>query len=133
MTRVKLSEIRDLLDATVLVGDDKLNISVSFSCAGDLMSDILRGATEGTLLVTGLNNIQVIRTAVIVGVAAVILVRKKQPDETLIAHARKHGLPLLSTPCTMFSACGRLYTKGLRGVEKLVYRSGLRKGTTENP
>jgi predicted transcriptional regulator len=133
MTSVKLSEIRDLLDATVQVGDDKLNTSVSACCAGDLMSDILRGATQGTVLVTGLNNIQVIRTAVIVGVAAVILVREKLPDETLIAHARKHGLPLLSTPCTMFSACGRLYQKGLRGVEKLVYKSGLKKGTTENP
>ena len=120
MTPVKLSEIKDLLDATVLVGDDMLNISVSGSCAGDLMSDILRGATEGTVLVTGLNNIQVIRTEVIVGVAAVILVRKKRPDETLIAHARKHGLPLLSTPCTMFSACGRLYEKGLRGVDSQV-------------
>jgi len=120
MTPVKLSEIKDLLDATVLVGDDKLNISVSGSCAGDLMSDILRGATEGTVLVTGLNNIQVIRTAVIVGVAAVILVRKKKPDDTLIAHAREHGLPLFSTPRTMFTACGKLYEKGLRGVEKQV-------------
>ena len=117
MTPVKLSEIRDLLDATVLVGDDRLDISVTGSCAGDLMSDILRGATDGAVLVTGLNNIQVIRTAVIVGVAAVIMVRNKQPDENLIAHARKHELPLLSTPCTMFSACGRLHKKGLRGVE----------------
>ena len=117
-TPVKLSEIRDLLEATVLVGDDKLDISVGGSCAGDLMSDILRGATDGTVLITGLNNIQVIRTAVIVGVAAVVLVRKKQPDETLIAHARKHGLPLLYTPFTMFTACGRLYEKGVRGVEK---------------
>lgn len=118
MTPVKLSEIKDLLDATVLVGDDKLDISVSGSCAGDLMSDILRGATDGTVLVTGLNNIQVIRTAIIVGVAAVILVRKKAPDETLVVHAREHGLPLLSTPCTMFTACGKLYEKGLQGVEE---------------
>ena len=120
MTPVKLSEIRELLDANLLVGDNKLNISVSGCCAGDLMSDILRGATEGTVLVTGLNNIQVIRTAVIVGVAAVILVRNKEPDETLITHARKHDLPLLSTPYTMFSACGRLYERGLRGVEQKV-------------
>ena len=117
MTPVKLSEIRDLLNATVLVGDDKLEISVTGCCAGDLMSDILRGATEGTVLVTGLNNIQVIRTAVIVGVAAVVLVRKKLPDETLVAHARKHGLPLLSTPCTMFSACGRLFEIGIQGID----------------
>ena len=120
MTPVKLTEIRDLLDATVQVGDDKLDTSVSACCAGDLMSDILRVVTQGTVLVTGLNNIQVIRTAVIVGVAAVVLVRKKLPDEALIAHARRHELPLLSTPCTMFSACGRLYEKGLRGVEKQV-------------
>jgi predicted transcriptional regulator len=120
MTPVKLSEIKDLLNATVLAGGEKLNISVTGACAGDLMSDILRGATEGTVLITGLNNIQVIRTAVIVGVAAVILVRKKTPEESLIAHACKHGLPLLSTPCTMFTACGRLYKTGLRGVEKQV-------------
>lgn len=120
MTPVTLLEIKDLLNAVVLAGDDKLDISVAGSCAGDLMSDILRGVTEGTVLVTGLNNIQVIRTAVIVGVAAVILVRNKEPDESLIAHAREHGLPLLCTPYTLFTACGRLYEKGLRGVEKPV-------------
>ena len=120
MTPVTLSEIKDLLKAAVLVGDDKLDTSVAGSCASDLMSDILRGATEGAVLITGLNNIHVIRTAVIVGVAAVILVRNKEPDESLIAHARKHGLPLLCTPYTMFTACGRLYEKGLRGVEKQV-------------
>jgi hypothetical protein len=89
----------------------------------DLMSDMLTGPTSGVLLLTGLNNIQVIRTSVIAGVAAVVLVRGKRPGPEMIAQAREHGLPLLSTGFTMFSACGRLFARGLRGVEKKADRA----------
>jgi len=82
------------------------------------MSDLLTGPTNGAVLLTGLNNIQVIRTSVIAGVAAVVFVRGKRPSLEMINHANKHDLPLLSTNFTMFSSCGRLFAKGLRGVEK---------------
>jgi predicted transcriptional regulator len=113
----KLADIKDMLRAEVIVGHDKLDVPVETGTASDLMSDILRGPTAGSVLLTGLNNLQVIRTSAIAGVAAVVLVRDKEPSQEVIEQAKEHGLPLLSTPFTMFSACGRLYSKGLRGVE----------------
>jgi predicted transcriptional regulator len=81
------------------------------------MSDMLRGPTHGSLLITGLNNIQVVRTSVISGVAAVVFVRGKRPNPEIVAHAREHELPLLSTPFSMFTTCGKLFSEGLQGVE----------------
>ncbi len=113
---MKLSEVKETLDALVLVGHDKLDIQVAGGAAADLMSDLLRIPKEGSLLLSGLNNIQVIRTSVIAGMAAVVLVRGKKPDPDMIEHAREHELPLLSSPFNMYSACGRLYSKGLKSI-----------------
>ena len=113
---MKLSEVKETLDASVVVGHDKLDIQVTGGAAADLMSDLLRNPKEGALLLSGLNNIQVIRTSVIAGMAAVVLVRGKKPDPDMVEHAREHGLPLLSSPFNMYSACGRLYSKGLKGI-----------------
>jgi hypothetical protein len=65
---------------------------------------------------SGLNNMQVIRTALIAGAAAVVLVRGKEPDLEMVSKARSHGLPVLSSPFTMFAACGRLFQQGLPGI-----------------
>jgi predicted transcriptional regulator len=119
---MKLADIKETLHAEVIVGHEDLNEHVTAGTGSDLMSDILRGPTSGVLLLTGLNNIQVIRTAVIAGVKAVVLVRGKMPSSEMINHARDHKLPLLSTPFTMYSSCGRLFGKGLRGVEQKVSR-----------
>ncbi|MBW1779960.1 MAG: hypothetical protein JRL30_04405 [Deltaproteobacteria bacterium] len=91
---------------------------VTRGTASDLMSDMLTGKNSGVVLLTGLCNVQVIRTSVIADVSAVILVRGKRPTQEMIIQAREHGLPLLSTPFTMFTSCGRLFAKGLRGVEE---------------
>ena len=116
---LKLSEIKETLKAKVILGEDKFETEVIAGAASDLMSDLLRGPTKtGVVVLSGLNNIQVIRTSVIAGVAAVVFVRDKEPDEDMIAQARKHELPLMSTPFTMYTACGRLFRKGLRGVEQ---------------
>ena len=115
---MKLSDIKEILKARILVGEHKLDSPVSSGTASDLMSDMLRGPTAGALLLTGLNNIQVIRSSVISGVVAVVLVRDKDPSVEMITLASEHDLPLLSTPFTMYSACGRLFREGLRGVEK---------------
>jgi len=114
---MRLADIKETLRAEVIVGHDNLDIPVKAGTGSDLMSDILRGPTNGAILLTGLNNIQVIRTSVIAEVVAVILIRDKKPTQEMASLARKHGLPVLSTPFTMFSSCGRLFNKGLRGVE----------------
>jgi predicted transcriptional regulator len=114
---MKLFEVRDILKAKVTYGEEKLDMVVQAGAGGDLMSDILRGSKEGVLVLSGLNNIQLIRTAVIAGVSALVLVRGKEPDEEMKKQAAEHGLPLLTTPFTMFTACGRLFRAGLRGVD----------------
>ena len=114
---MKLSEAKDILRAKVASGEDKMDMAVQAGAGGDLMSDILRGSKEGVLVLSGLNNIQLIRTALIAGASAVVLVRGKEPDAEMKSQAAQHGLPLLSTPFTLFTACGRLFRAGLRGVD----------------
>ena len=113
-----MADIKDLLHAKVVVGEDKLDMPVKAGSASDLMSDMLTGQNSNVVLLTGLCNVQVIRTSVIAGVAAVVLVRGKQPTPEIIAQAKEHGMPLFSTPFTMYTSCGRLFSKGLRGVEQ---------------
>ena len=113
---MKLSEIKEILGADIILGHDKLEIEVTGGAAGDLMSDLLRNPKEGALLLTGLTGIQVIRTSVIIGMAAVVFVRGKQPDSEMKEYAQSHGLPLLSSQFNMYSSCGKLFTKGLKSI-----------------
>ena len=87
-----------------------------YSCrASDLMSDVLSFHGVGALLLTGLTNSQVVRTAGVADIAAICFVRGKQPEPETVRLAQEEGLPLLVTPLMMFEGCGRLYAKGLRG------------------
>ena len=81
----------------------------------DLMSDVLAFIEPDAMLLTGLTDAQSVRTARIADVAAVVYVRGKPPSEDGVALAREGKLPLLLTPLTMYEACGRLYSAGLRG------------------
>ena len=114
-----LAEIKEILRAKVIFGNEMLATEVIAGAASDLMSDLLTGPEKtGVLVLSGLNNIQVIRTAVIAGVSAVVLVRDKEPNDDVVDHAREHGLPIMSTPFSMYTACGRLLRQGLRGVDQ---------------
>jgi len=113
---MKLSEIKEILEANVLVGEENLDIQVTGGAASDLMSDLLRNPKEGSLLLTGLTSIQVIHTSIIAGMAAIVFVRGKKPSEDITKLARENELPLLSTQFNMYSSCGRLFSKGLRSV-----------------
>ena len=115
---MELAEIKEALKAKIIVGEDKLGMGIEAGAGGDLMSDLLRRPMDGVVVLSGLNNLQVIRTAIIAGVAALVLVRGKEPDRQMVSEARSHGLPVLSTPFTMFTACGRLFKQGLRGIDQ---------------
>lgn len=117
---MKISEIIEILEANLIVGHDKCDLQIEAGFGSDLMSDMLNRATGGVLLLTGLTNIQVIRASVISGVTAVVFVRGKQPCDDIIAQARNHEIPIMTTPFTMFTACGKLYEHGLRGIEDKV-------------
>jgi predicted transcriptional regulator len=104
-----------------------LDTEVLAGCGSDLMSDVLRFMKPGTLLLTGLTNIQVVRTAEIAEARAIVFVRGKIPDKKTIELAREKGIPLMSTNLYMFEACGKLYANGLRGVSEIGYKPEVRE------
>lgn len=112
---MKLEEVRRILDAEVVSGKNHLDTEVNMACGADLMSDVLAFIKQGSLLVTGLTNPQVVRTAEMVDVKAICFVRAKKPGPDTIRLAESKGIPLLMTELPMFEACGRLYTEGLPG------------------
>ena len=112
---MKLSEVRDILDAEIIVGEDSLDLEVQTAFGADLMSDVLAFAKAGSLLLTGLTNTQVIRTANVLDIAAIILVRGKKPSSETITLASELKIPILATKYILFETAGRLYMKGIVG------------------
>jgi predicted transcriptional regulator len=103
-----IAEVREILGADVLNGND-LSAKVVEVGAADLLSDVLAMSKTGSLLLTGLVSMQVIRTAVIADLCGVVFVRGKNPGSEILALAQESNIPVLGTPLTMFEAAGRLY------------------------
>jgi predicted transcriptional regulator len=118
---VKLGDIRDILDAEVIVGHDKMDTQIQTAFGADLMSDVLAYARAGCLLVTGLSNIQAVRTAYALDIAAIVICRGKTLDEKFIEVATELGIPILCTAFIMFESCGRLYRAGLTGCVREIF------------
>ena len=114
---MKISEIRDILQATVLVGEDKLDEVVDAGGGADSMDDVLDAIAEGSVLLTGVITEQNLRSVKLAGVGAIVIVRGKKPEKSLVDLARSYNIPLLQTHYSMFVACGRLYLNGLRGLD----------------
>ncbi len=114
---MRITEIRDILDAAVLCGDEHLDRIVVGGGGADLMDDVLAAVAEGAVLLTGLTTEQVLRTAKIAGVSAIVFVRGKKPEASEISLAKAYAIPLLLTRYSLFVACGRLYMNGLRGLD----------------
>lgn len=112
---MKLREMKEILSAEVLVGSDSMDVEVRDAFAADLLSDVLAFAKEGTLLITGITNPQVIRTAEMLELIGIVFVRGKKPDQDSIKLAQIKKVPLLSTRYIMFETCGRLFRNGLVG------------------
>lgn len=113
---MKLSEIRDILDAEVLVGDEFLDREVYSAFGSDLMSDVLAFINEKTILLTGLTNPQVIRTAEVADLFAIVFVRGKKPSKDLLDLALERDITIMTTQYTLYTTSGKLYENGLRGV-----------------
>jgi predicted transcriptional regulator len=114
---MKLLEIRDALKATVLYGNDLLENRVNAAGGADLMDDILSAKARGSVLLTGLTTEQVIAAAKQNGFDAVVFVRGKKPGGQALEMAKQYNMPVLQTQHSLFVACGRLYMKGLRGLD----------------
>jgi predicted transcriptional regulator len=121
---MNLREVCKILEAEIVWGAELLDRSAISVCGADLMSDVLAFTKDQTLLLTGLTNIQVVRTAEVSDLVGIIFVRGKRPNVELIQLAQSKGIPLLVTDHPMFEACGLLYAQGLKGCSQRVVKSG---------
>ncbi len=110
---MKIKEVVSILDAIVYCGEELFDFELASACGADLMSDVLAFVKDQPILLTGLLNVQVIRTADMMDINCVVFVRGKKPESDIVELARERGIAVLSTPYTMYSACGRLYSSGL--------------------
>jgi hypothetical protein len=108
-----------VLEAEPLSRGVDLNVDLQTAFAADLMSDVLALARPGTLMITGLTNIQIMRTASVVDTPAVVFVRGKRPPRETIDLAEKLGIPSIITSKTMFEACGLLYQAGIKPISRV--------------
>lgn len=112
---MKISMIRDLLDAEVLCCEDCLDSDVYSACGSDMMSDVLAYVKDQAVLLTGLVNPQVIRTAEMMDMVCIVFVRSKRPTEAMISMAEDDGIVMMASDKRMYDACGTLYVNGLIG------------------
>ena len=111
-----IADMVSVLHARVLSGEERLATPVYTACCSDLMSDVLAFVNEKTVLITGLTNHHVLRTADMLDLKCLVFARGKVPGEELLEQAQEQGLVVMTTRETAFTACGLLYQAGLRGV-----------------
>lgn len=114
---MKIKEISEILNAEILTGLNNGEKDIQYGFASDLMSDVLAYANSESLLVTGLNNAQVIRTAEMMDISTVLLVRGKKPCKEILELAQENSVTVLATNYTMFKTCGLLVVNGMKGIE----------------
>ncbi len=112
---MKISTMKELLGANVVCCEENVGKHVYSACGSDMMSDVLAFVKDQAVLLTGLVNSQVIRTAEMMDMVCIVFVRSKLPTQEMIDLARESGIVLLTTDRRMYDACGILYTNGLIG------------------
>lgn len=110
---MKASEVARLLNADIITGHDLLDMDFKSACGSDMMSDVLAYVKDQGILLTGLVNSQVIRTAEMMDMRCIVLVRGKTPDEAMITLAKNKSMIFMTTKMRMYLACGVLYAAGL--------------------
>lgn len=114
--RMTIADIVKILHARVLCGEDRMDRPATTACCSDLMSDVLAFVNEKTVLITGLTNPHVVRTADMLDLKCLVFARGKVPNDEILEAADEQGLVVMTTAVTAFTACGLLYEAGLRGV-----------------
>ena len=110
-----VAQIAGILNAKLIAGEDMLDSDVHSACGSDLMSDVLAFVKDQSVLITGLTNAQAVRTAEMMDIICIVLVRGKTASAELIALARDRKVAVMQTDFSMYNACGLLYSNGLRG------------------
>ena len=112
---MKLDQVMDVLQAKIFTDIPYDDVIINAACGSDLMSDALAFGENKGLLLTGLNNPQCIRTAEMMDIRCVVLVRGKEPDASLVELANEKEIIVMKTDYSMYTACGLLYKAGLSG------------------
>ncbi|MCD7775041.1 MAG: hypothetical protein LUG85_01945 [Clostridiales bacterium] len=112
---MKIRTIKELLNAEVICGDDLLDNDVYSACGSDMMSDVLAYVKDQAVLLTGLVNSQVIRTAEMMDMVCIVFVRSKHPTDEMVELAKESSMAVLTTDMRLYEACGKLYVNGLVG------------------
>ena len=110
---MKIATIKELLEAEVVCGENCLDREVYSACGSDMMSDVLAYVKDQAVLLTGLVNAQVVRTAEMMDMVCIVFVRSKCPTEEMVKLAQESNMVLLKTKKRMYEACGKLYAGGL--------------------
>ena len=113
---MKISDILEILNGRLLCGENRLNDDVTVAFASDLMSDVLTLPTGNLILITGLSNIQTVRTAEMADINYILLVRNKKASPEFIQLASENNQIIIETPYSMFKTCGLLFIAGLKAV-----------------
>ena len=108
-----LQKIKELLNATVINDSIDMQMEIASACSADMMSTVMYYHTAKSLLITGLAQPSVIRTAEMAGIQAIVFVLDKKPDPNIIELADLKNIPLLSTPYCMYTASGKLFEAGV--------------------
>ena len=108
-----IADVRRILEAEIICGSDSMDTEVHNACGSDMMSDVLAFVKDQSVLLTGLVNAQVVRTAEMMDMVCIVFVRGKEPGEDIVNLARERDIVLMKTPLRMFTACGLLYDSGL--------------------
>ena len=108
-------DIQNILRADLLCEGDHLDAQVHTACGSDMMSDVLAYVKDQSVLLTGLVNAQVVRTAEMMDMLCIVFIRGKRPDDAIIRLAQQRGIAVMTSPYRMFTACGLLYENGLKG------------------
>lgn len=110
-----IREVQEILDAEVLCEGLSLDTDLHTACGSDMMSDVLAYVKEQGVLLTGLMNSQVVRTAEMMDILCIVFVRGKRPSQDIVDLAMEREIAVLRTPYSMFTSCGKLYSSGLEG------------------
>ena len=113
-----IAEVINIVDGTLLTSPDRLSMQVDTACGSDLMSDVLAFVKDKTVLITGLINTHVIRTAEMLDITCIVFSRGKQPNEEMLEMAEEAGITVVSSKMTTYTACGELYLRGLPGTKE---------------
>jgi len=113
-----IEKVKEILEADVLTGGERMNEPVETACGSDLMSDVLAFVKDRTVLITGLINPHVVRTSEMLDITCIVFSRGKLPSREILEEADDCGITVMATKMTTYTACGELYLHGLPGTKK---------------